>query len=228
MGKLTEKIRSLTLTAFLVSGIVQTTCLSTSSYAAGPRQVIDRMPIMNPKFFKGVDTLIVSEIFGTEANKVLNLTHIDTGPVILEEVQKIFADADQHLPVSWVAIKPLTQSHQMMEIKDLEQPNVMQLFFVLSARQEKINGQIIKVADLRMSLGKRSTRQNGGDDTSYPFVVPDSKEELQERIRDGVFYLTSKLPNYFACGNKYGRTTPQCPDCNLRVCSFYETWEERR
>jgi hypothetical protein len=188
----------------------------------------DRMPIMDSYVFKGVDTLLVSEIFGEGASDVLGVNHIDTGPAMLGEVQKIFADASAHLPVGWVSIKPQLQFRQEKGFKALEQSNVMELTFVISARREVVAGKTIKVADIRMAVDKRSSHQNGGIETSYPFIVPDTKEALQERMLDGVFYLASTLPHYFVCGNRHGPKTAQCPDCSLSACSFYETWEERR
>src|SRR5262249_27202622 len=39
---------------------------------------------------------------------------------------------------------------------------------------------------------------------SYVFVVPKTADELDEKVADGLRYLISYLPSFFACGNQVG------------------------
>jgi len=184
----------------------------------------DKGPVMNPALFKGVDTLAVDDSFDPgQTAKLLGLTHNESRPTIISEVQKIFSDAAQRLPVSGVVIKPAFN----MDIHDLQKPNALVLSFILSARQEMVAGQPVRVADLSMRLGNLGSNNMYAEAATYPFTVPGTQDELQQRIRDGVFYLTSFLPSYYACGNKHGYPTKECPDCRVSACNVDEPYGEQ-
>jgi hypothetical protein len=177
----------------------------------------DTGPVMNPVLFKGVDTLAVDDSFNPgETAKLLGLTHNESRPTIISEVQKIFSDAAPRLPVSAVVIKPAFN----MDIHDLQKPNALVLSFILSAREEMFAGQPVRVANLAMRLGNLGSKDMFAEEATYPFVVPDTQQELQQRIRDGVFYLSSFLPSYYTCGNKRGYPTNECPDCRPSACNL--------
>jgi hypothetical protein len=169
--------------------------------------------------FKGVDTIVVNAGVSPNTPQLLNINVADTVTAMTESVQNIFSDASKTPPVVAVTIKKLYENQ--MEIDDLNKPDVVLVTFKLSVRQEDNAGKPIKIGSLSWEIRHfNSTLSFASDGVSYPFVIPDTKDELIQRIRDGVIYLASKLPRQFVCGNKYGTPTSDCPDCTLKACNF--------
>lgn len=117
-----------------------------------------------------------------------------------------------------------------MDINDLLKPNVLQMSFVISARQENIDGKAVTVAALSVTLRRQKAEADileiSGDAT-YPFVVT-NKNELATRMTEGVKFLTSFLPSYLVCANKYkyGHKSEQCPDCDISACNIDKPYGE--
>jgi hypothetical protein len=178
--------------------------------------------------FKGVDTIIVDQHVGPNDRQLANTTASDAVAVITATLQQIFSNAAKDLPVSGVTIKPIAENHDQVSVEYLSKPNVVLVTFILSARQEMIAGKPVKVGAITWEIRHFNSRLSfSGDGVSYPFVMPDTQDELMHRIRDGVLYLASKLPRQFVCDNKYGVPTKECPDCSLNACHFGQEYMEK-
>ncbi len=185
-------------------------------------------PLIDLRALKGVDTIVVADNFGPGAAKLLNVDHLKTRPIVLNVLQGVFSDANSHLWVkdSWLSIKPALH----MDIHDLQKPDVLLMSFVISAREEHVDGKAVTVGALSLTLtrsdpeGSKALEIAG--DATYPFLVPSNPDELEKPITDGVKFLTSFLPSYLVCANKYGHKSGQCPDCEMSACHIDEPYGE--
>lgn len=91
--------------------------------------------------------------------------------------------------------------------KELKQPttspNIFQVTFLLSAQPDVIIGKHVKVATLWVRYGYYLPDNKQADikafDASYPFIVPDNREEFLKKIGQGAYFLTRYLPTMYYC-----------------------------
>lgn len=212
-----------TIAGFLVLGALCGSCRHLAYAAGGPQFTIDYTSIISPTILKGVDTIVVADLYGPGTTKLIDVNRIDTKSFLTNAVRKIFSEANERLPASdsWIAIKSYPN-----EIADPQQANILSLNFVLSARQEHVGGRLVTVGALELNFLRTLPGQPSTVDTqpaSYPFIVPSDPALLEARIEDGVRLLASYLPSYMVCANKHGHRSNECPDCveSCRIDNAY-------
>ena len=179
-------------------------------------------------YLKGVDTVIVDESVVPE--HILLPQHVPTPeeiknpspPLILRLVRDIFSQQP------WISVKQARD----VPLKEQYKSNVICLNYAVSAQQETINGQPVKVGSLALQILKyhpdgTRTAIAALPPATYPFLVPDSESGFNKKIAEGVHYMTDYLPSHFVCANKYGYPSAACPDCSLDNCKPKYPFEER-
>jgi hypothetical protein len=106
------------------------------------------------------------------------------------------------------------QSVVRRTVKEDTPADILFLIFTLSAREEKSDGKWIKVGDLSLQLKNYSGPLSPLIQPTYPFVIPDTQQELDSKISAGIHYLTDFLPNYIVCAQ-------QDAPCNLSLDYSY-------
>ncbi|TAL35292.1 MAG: hypothetical protein EPN97_07470 [Alphaproteobacteria bacterium] len=162
-------------------------------------------PIVNwhpDKYLKGIDTVLVFDRFGPFADDILDINHNQTRPWIQQALTDVFAAEP------WISVK----GHLTVTEAERIQPNLINLVILVSARKEIIDNKLVKLAALSVQFQQSnyyyisSTSDSRVDfspePVTYPFVVPDTKEELEQNFIEGVRYLTSHVPTAFYCANK--------------------------
>lgn len=151
---------------------------------------------VNTSSVEGVDVVLVEDQYSPDAMYTINegrffqITGYQIRPWIMGVVGDIFSSQPS------VSIYPHNEAPP-----DLNKRNYILLTFVLSARDDTIDGKPVKVADLSVAFTRigsdRSSIKLGPLPVAYPFIVPDSKDELGKRIAEAVRFLISPLPYYF-------------------------------
>lgn len=179
-------------------------------------------------YLKGVDTVIVGESVVPE--HVLLPQHAPTAeeinnppprPILLL-VKEIFSQQP------WISVKQARD----VPLQEQRQPNVIYLDYAVSARQDTINDQPVKVGSLALQILKYQTDGTrtaiaAFPPVTYPFLIPDSEEDFNKKLAEGIHYITDYLPSHFVCANKYGYPSATCPDCSLDRCTPKYPFEEK-
>lgn len=173
---------------------------------------------MDGERLKGIDTISVGFIGRPES--ILLATYFrNTRGEIMQDVlavalQDIFSKEKRVLVVSNLDEKGSTIA-----------PNTLYMDFLLSAQQEEINGKPVKVAALWVKYRYYLTTDTLADmkafDATYPFIVPDTREEFLKKIDQGVHFLTGYLPKVYNCANT-GKVE-QSGDCS-KDCWLRDPW----
>jgi len=165
--------------------------------------------------FRGVDTVVVDEGTGPHVEHLAITDYRRTVSVMTDALRDVVLNPHFINDVSRIQIKSLNEIRDSGREDQYKKPNVLLVTFVLSARQEHIDGKAINVGALTWIFRRFDstlTFSGAGDGVSYPFVIPDSQDELMKHIRAGVLYLAPNLPNQIVCANKI---PPECRDCAL-------------
>ena len=176
---------------------------------------------------RGVDKVVASWGVGPNDNQLNSIDYRQATSTVTDAVRELFRNANFYVPVSSIQIKSLNEISDAQQERQYERPNVLLVTFVLSARQETVAGKPIEVAALTWMFRRFDsalTFSGSGDGVSYPFVIPDTKDDLMKRIHDGVLYLAPNLPERIACANKI---SPDCPDCAVTECPMVKEYLER-
>lgn len=155
-------------------------------------------------YLQGVDTVVVSEATLPEHLLLPQQKAVQDSSEIYLTVKIIFAD----LP--WV--KVLRESD--VTYAQRAKPNVLTLYYGVSAQNDSGTKDVIKVGSMAMAqikMDKIAIARLTLTPVSFPFVIPDKRDEFDRKIAEGVHYLTDYLPSYFACANKRGECRPQHP-----------------
>jgi hypothetical protein len=181
--------------------------------------VASTMPIFDLTTLKGIDTVVVVRSVAPE--HTLLPEHVPTANetkeppgLFLPLIKELFAKQP------WITVK----SAQGLSSTDISRSNVLLLDYAVTAQQEQLNGSAVTIASLALQIRRFD---NEGRPTAipllpvtYPFVVPQTEDAFYLRLGSGVRYLTSYIPGYISCANKYGHPSNTCPDCNTRACDI--------
>lgn len=145
--------------------------------------------LIHPKYLKGVDTIILR-------------SPLDVGPANFLSTLANSAELD-----SWVydAFSAMFASMPQIKITAYRtssdrQSNSIIVSYYLSVREEMVKGKLVKTAALAVQF-RQSFYYDPPDNFSpsrtvvYPFLVPETKEELEVKIKDGVRYLADFFPS---------------------------------
>lgn len=152
------------------------------------------------KYLKGIDTVIESDNLALDADEILGIDHGQTRPWVINTLKEVFSSQP------WISI----QHHLDVPPSDLAKPNMIVLEVLVSARNEIINHKLVTTAALSVQIRQpyhytpnlTPSIIFSPNPVTYPFLVSDSKEELEKQFTDGVRYLTSYLPTAIYCDNK--------------------------
>lgn len=155
-------------------------------------------------YLQGVDTVVVSEATLPEHLLLPQQNVAQNSSGIYLTVKGIFANL--------VWIKVLRESD--ITYAERAKPNVLTLYYGVSAQNDSGTKGEIKVGSIAMTQIKQDSIASARltlTPVSFPFVIPDKRDEFDRKIADGVHYLTDYLPSYFECANKRGECRPQHP-----------------
>jgi len=159
-------------------------------------------------FFKGVNIIFVNaQPTSSFENRLFdnlldNHTPLDSFliQVTTDSLKKVFADANSPHPLNHgVKIKPKSDPDSW----EAEESNAAVVFFSISGRSEVLKGESVKLASLSLQIDRiiRGTATHRDVSQTYPFIIPDTQEELKKRIYESVFSLTKYLPAQFCASS---------------------------
>ncbi|TAL34901.1 MAG: hypothetical protein EPN97_07930 [Alphaproteobacteria bacterium] len=172
-------------------------------------------PPLERKYFEGIDTIVILNKFGPHVGYVLGQDIFQSHYWIYNAFRSMFSSEP------WVSIS-VESGPKDIPHGERNKKSAIRLIFTLSAREEMVRGKPIKTAALSVQF-----RQSDfyGDPVNfsptpvtYPFIVPETKEELKTKVEDGVRYLTEYLPAYFC-----HRDDPNAP---CKPVGYYPVFRE--
>lgn len=194
--------------------LILSLCVVTSTTASA-----STLGIFEPRLLKGIDTVLVSyEILPEYSLLPKETSSPETRGTIslnlLPAVKALFAKSP------WITVR----ATEDMTHADRSRPNVLVLVYAISTQRATINGNTLSVGSLGLQIQKHDSAKQytaiAVVPATYPFVVPDTSALLGSTVDKGVRYLTSYLPGYIACANKYGHPSNACPDCSISACKL--------
>jgi hypothetical protein len=166
--------------------------------------VADASQWLGPSFdlslLKGIDTIIVQRTGPATGYPPVRNPPVTSDPVV-QAVKDIFSSQP------WISIQDGTANEQVNKNKTVF------LMYNVSERSEVLSGKPIVVAGVTVQLVRLAQEHSFLrpytpfaylPPSSYVFIVPDTTEALDQKVAEGLHYLISNLPSYFACGNKVG------------------------
>lgn len=155
-------------------------------------------------YLKGVDTIFVYSS-GGPSSKLMPWP-----PTFNKKYPNIFVstlnEVFQEQP--WVTFT------DKMEPEGLTKPNVLNFQFGLTVQEALVEGKPTKIGSISLLIWHREMPMHNRIyfpshaipvvPASYPFIVPETTDELYKTLSQGIRFLTMYLPRYFACANKVG------------------------
>lgn len=179
-----------------------------------PTLAMTRDSLISPLYFQDIDTIVLVNNFGPGAKEILGMEDVELQSWIDSSFKAMFPSQPG------ILIGPRYGEHALPPDDKVKKSSI-ELVFILSAREETVNGGPVKTAALSVqflrSMFYNEPRGISPDAVTYPFSVPESKDELKIKIQDGVRYLTSYVPSYF-CKKVESSTVS---------CSHYPPYEEK-
>jgi hypothetical protein len=193
------------------------------AYAAGHLPTdLDRSPpicVTGPTAsFKGITHIYVDAHvgFGPNDEKAFDtLIPRDARSFLVQEttndLNEIFVEASHRRTMDLTGLKIDPVSDPSNYPEHSQDPKVLVIEFNFSTHPDKFNGKAIKVASI--GVVRRKDAEGGSatqvDVANFPFIIPDTKEELQKRIKAGIIFLTYHFPSEYYCNN-HDNATAYC------------------
>lgn len=155
------------------------------------------------KYLDGIDTIAVSSQFGPGTDLVFK-GYASRELFFQKAVRKIFASQP------WISVLcSVCSPPEYFSLKDDgKKPNVMHLIFIISVREEIVKGQPVRTAALSVVFQQSRYYEKPATfspvPVTYPFALPDTEAELDEKLADGARYLIDFLPHYLCGKNPKG------------------------
>jgi hypothetical protein len=151
--------------------------------------------LMDTSLLKGVDTLLVRS-GDAPGYQFLNFDKsFPTDAILCDAAKKAFSSVEG---VSIRCVGEVTDS-------DVLKPNVLVLWFKVSARQDLLGGDKVTVGAISMGLYRvlndDETQRIFTNSEAFPFIIPYSRDAYNTYLADGVRALTAELPDAFALAN---------------------------
>jgi hypothetical protein len=176
-------------------------------------------PQFDDSALRGIDTVVVygsisdpssgADLFPPLSKRIKDEHGRRVPSQFLLAVRDVFSKAP------WVSIKSRDEVHG-----GLTRDNIIVFTFGVSARQEISGGKPIKVGSLSLQIQKYRTNPFhptpdhyaiAYTPIAYPFLIPDTEEDLSKIINEGVRFLTAHLPSYFICANNRNECRMELP-----------------
>jgi hypothetical protein len=159
---------------------------------------------MNFEKLKGIDTIAYGIVWGPKANALLDLrkdSHSLVYPIVT--IRNGLNSGFASLFSNTEAVR-LVSLDARPSLLDTNKENVLIAHIGISTRMDSFLGEDVKVANVSVSLERRVSGKGEiiyHPDITYPFIVPDTQEKLEQKISDGIQYLFNFLPKYVRCAN---------------------------
>lgn len=167
---------------FVVMGVIKFFLNPAASYASSA-------PIIALEKFTGISQVIYDVEYGPQSSSLLKDYEIDFSAQFLKSFQG-FLRENKKITLQFARNAKIEPGSKFLLIGS-----------VLTIRDEKIGERNIKVGALSLSLRKNDEEELIIKPVTFPFIVPESKQELERKLEAGISYLTSFLPSYIACAN---------------------------
>lgn len=187
-----SKPRNVTWGLLLVGFVALTFLGGASLFASGRNTAI---PLER---LRGVDTILISLNRGPGQQHMASHFSGKMHPInpVFETMKKAFKE---HPSINILTLNELPPDLRF-------KPNVLEVLFNLSAREDIFNEQKIKVASLSVRMSIFNQPNNAAEMpssviVSYPFIISEKREQFHAQLAEGVRLLTNYLPPYISCIN---------------------------
>lgn len=156
---------------------------------------------IDSKYLNGIDTIVI-QVYGAPDSKLLEsqFKHKESYPlkIVLETSKEVFSS------LGWIKV---TKYSDLVARSEKLRPNMLGVYFALSAQQEFIDGKSVTVAALTVSY-RRFFSDGSSEEistlmpVSYPFIASANQTDFSNHLIKGVKFLTHYVPSHLCHANK--------------------------